>query len=327
MPAGSCGASKTGGEQVLQLLDHRSLFDLLQQPAADHAVALAPLVMEGLAVSRPSGRYDITNLGAILFANDLRQFGGLGRKTLRFVHYPGAVRVQADAEREFHQGYAAGFAEMVRFIASRGPTNEVLGQALRREVRMYPDLCLRELIGNALIHQDFTLTGTGPMVEMFDSRLEISNPGVPMIEPLRFIDHAPRSRNERLAGLLRRLGICEERGSGFDKAMATLELLQLPAAEIRVDTTHTRVVLFAHRNLTKGDKPGRVRACYFHACLRHVSGGQMTNASLRERFGLAEADYTMVSRFIRETIQIGLIKPADPGSKSKKYARHLPFWA
>lgn len=37
--------------------------------------------------------------------------------------------------------------------------------------------------------------------------------------PLRFIDHAPRSRNELLADLMRRLGICEERGSGFDKVV------------------------------------------------------------------------------------------------------------
>jgi predicted HTH transcriptional regulator len=216
---------------------------------------------------------------------------------------------------------------MVRYIAERSPRNEVLGQALRRDVRMYPDVSLRELVGNALIHQDFMLAGTGPMVEMFADHLEISNPGVPMIEPLRFVDHAPRSRNERLAGLMRRLGICEERGSGFDKALLAIELAQLPAPEIRVDSTHTRIVLFAQRNLVRGDKPARERACYFHACLRFVSGTQLTNTSLRERFGLEETDYTIASRFIRETVAVGLIKPADPTSKSRKYARYVPFWA
>ena len=53
---------------------------------------------------------------------------------------------------------------MVRYVSERSPTNEVLGQALRREVRMYPDRAVRELIGNAFIHQDFAMTGTGPMV-------------------------------------------------------------------------------------------------------------------------------------------------------------------
>ena len=82
-----------------------------------------------------------------------------------------------------------------------------------------------------------------------------------------------------------------------------------------------------HRNVVKGDKPARIRACYIHACLRYVSGQQMTNTSLRERFGLEEEDYTSVSRFIRETVQAGLVKSADPSSRSKKYARYLPFWA
>lgn len=171
------------------------------------------------------------------------------------------------------------------------------------------------------------MTGTGPMVEMFDDRLEITNPGKPIIDPLRFIDHAPHSRNERLAGLMRRLGICEERGSGYDKAMLSIEAAQLPAPEIRVDTSHTHVVLFAHRNLVKGDKPARIRACYIHACLRYVSGQQMTNESLRERFGLGESSQTQVSRIFRETSEAKLIKAADPSNRSKRFARYLPFWA
>ena len=162
---------------------------------------------------------------------------------------------------------------------------------------------------------------------MFSDRLEITNPGKPTIDPLWFIDHAPTSRDERLAGLTRRLGICEERGSGFDKAMLAIEVAQLPAPDIRVDTTHTHVVMFAQRNLVEVDKPARVRGCYFHCCLRYVSGQQMTNSSLRERFGLEEADYTMASRFIKETATAKLIKPADPSSKSRKFARYVPFWA
>lgn len=52
------------------------------------------------------------------------------------------------------------------------------------------------------------------MVEIFDDRMEINNPGVPLVDPSRMLDSPPRSRNERLASLMRRMGICEERGSG-----------------------------------------------------------------------------------------------------------------
>jgi predicted HTH transcriptional regulator len=41
------------------------------------------------------------------------------------------------------------------------PGNEVIGQALRETVT-YPEIAIRELVANALIHQDFLKTGTGP---------------------------------------------------------------------------------------------------------------------------------------------------------------------
>lgn len=192
---------------------------------------------------------------------------------------------------------------------------------------MYPERAIRELVANALIHQDFSISGTGPMVQIFDDRFEISNPGLPLAEPLRFIDHSPRSRNETLADLMRRLGICEERGSGFDKVVTAAELFQLPAPDIRTDETHTRVLLFAHKPLSAMDNGDRTRACYQHAFLLYVSNRVMTNSTLREPFGLADSDYTVASRIIRETIAGGLVKPEDPANQSRKHARYVPFWA
>jgi len=228
---------------------------------------------------------------------------------------------------ESAKGYAAGFEELISYITSQLPENEVIGQAIRREVRMYPEKVIRELVPNAMIHQDFSLGGTGPMVEIFEERLEISNPGLPLIETLRFIDHSPRSRNEKLADLMRRLGICEERGSGIDKVVFHVEAFQLPAPDFRTDTTHTRVVLFSHRNLAGMDKPDRVRACYQHCCLLYVSNQLMTNSTLRNRFQIAEEDYPVASRIIRDTINVSLVRPEDPESKSRKHARYVPFWA
>ena len=69
-----------------------------------------------------------------------------------------------------------------------------------------------------LIHQDLSENGASVMVELYEDRIEISNPGKPFISPDRFID-AYRSRNERLADIMRRLGICEEKGSGIDKVI------------------------------------------------------------------------------------------------------------
>ena len=39
---------------------------------------------------------------------------------------------------------------------------------------------MRELTANALVHQEFSLTGAGPTVEIFDGRIKITNPGEPL---------------------------------------------------------------------------------------------------------------------------------------------------
>jgi predicted HTH transcriptional regulator len=56
---------------------------------------------------------------------------------------------------------------------------------------MYPPTAIRELVANMLIHQNFNIKGTSPMVEIFDSRIEMTNTGQPLVEPQRFLDTPP----------------------------------------------------------------------------------------------------------------------------------------
>src|SRR3990167_2914804 len=170
------------GDQVLQELDYMPYFQLMEKPAPDNGPAiLEKLNSEGIIKKNTSGLYSITNIGAVLFARDLEKFGRLGRKALRVIVYQGPGRISEARERQFNKGYAADFGDILQYISDQLPASEVIGQALRKVVRVYPEVAIRELLANALIHQDFTLTGCGPMVEIFDSRIEISNPGLPLI--------------------------------------------------------------------------------------------------------------------------------------------------
>ena len=54
------------------------------------------------------------------------------------------------------------------------PRNEEIVKALRQEKAVYPDIAIRELIANALIHQDMAIDGAGPMIEIFKDRIEIT---------------------------------------------------------------------------------------------------------------------------------------------------------
>ena len=125
---------------------------------------------------------------------------------------------------------------------------------------------------------------------------------------------------------MRRFLICEERGSGIDKVVAEIERHHLPAPLFEAPPNFTRVVLFARKPMADMDRAERVRACYLHACLQYVNRQRMTNASLRERFGIAKNNASMASRFLNEAVTAGLIVVADPsaGMRNRSY---VPFWA
>lgn len=209
------------------------------------------------------------------------------------------------------------------------PQSEVIKQALREKRTVYPEIALREIIANALIHQDFSISGSGPLIEIFDDRVEVSNPGglLPSKRLDRLIGTQPESRNEQLARTFRRYKICEERGSGLLKAGLETELYGLPPIHFSASSNHFKVTLFAPRTFARMSPQERLDACYQHAVLKYFSSGAMTNKSLRERLKMPEKQRSMVSVLIQEALDQGLIKAADPENRSRKFAEYVPAWA
>ena len=318
--------TSVSADEVLDLLDYSKVFGLLHIPFPDSKCGiLNKLAEEKLIVCRQSC-YDITNLGAILFATDLDKFEMLSRKAVRVIFYKGNDRINAIKEQVWKKGYAIGFEGLVDYISANLPVNEEIGKALRREIPMYPPVAIREFVANALIHQDFSIGGSSPMIEIFANRMEITNPGKPLIDVFRFIDHTPISRNEQLASLMRRMNICEERGSGVDRALLQCEIAQLPAPDFQRDELFTKVIMLAPMTLRQMNKEDKRRACYQHCCLQFLSGQKMTNESFRGRLSISDENYSMASRIIADTISAKYIKP-DDSVPSKKYAKYVPFWA
>lgn len=156
--------------------------------------------------------------------------------------------------------------------------------------------------------------------------MEISNPGEPIVPVERFID-GYESRNEDLARMMRRLGICEEKSSGIDRVIHEAEVYQLPAPEFHAGHQRTVVTIYGHRDFEQMDRGDRTRACYQHCALKWVMSERMTNQSLRERFGLPESKSAIVSQVIAAAMESGLIKPDEKVGASRRFARYLPFWA
>ena len=102
------------GAEVLALLEYPSCFDLLGKPMPESREAiLAGLEGERLISRDVGGKWNIHNLGALLFANDIGEFESrLSRKAMRFVVYDGDGRTATVTHRmDFPTGYAAALPD------------------------------------------------------------------------------------------------------------------------------------------------------------------------------------------------------------------------
>ena len=313
-------------EGVIDLLDTQSFFDLMKQPyPTDRVGVLDRLVRERL-IDTQDGTFVIRRIAGLLLAKKLERFPDLARKAPRVVVYTGESKLDTRVDQPGQRGYAVGFPGLVSFVMAQLPQNEVIENALRKSVKLLPQDSVRELVANALIHQDLSIGGASPMIEIYANRIEISNPGEPIVPVERFID-GYQSRNERLADFMRRMSICEEKSSGIDRVVHQAEAFQLPAPDFRAGYRRTIVIVYGPKPFEEMGREDRVRACYQHCALRWVVSEQMTNQSLRERFGLSESKAAVTSQVIAATIEAGLIKPDEAVGGSRKYARYLPFWA
>lgn len=313
--------------EALNLIEYSTYFSLMDIPIpSDNEKIVHYLLEEEIIKKQDNALYSITNLGAILFAKCLDDFPRLSRKAIRVVQYNGNNKLEMLREDIGQKGYVIGFDGLLKYISALLPTKEIINGALRERISAYPMLAIRESVANAIIHQDFSITGTSPVIEIFDNRIEITNPGTPLVDIRRIIDNPPKSRNEKLAALMRRLRMCEELGTGWDKITISCEIQKLPAPRIELYADSTRVTLFSGKKYSSISKEDKLWACYLHACIKHVEGEELTNRSLRDRFGLKESSSGSISRLIADAVSIKYIKPLDPDT-APKHMKYIPYWA
>ena len=85
-------------------------------------------------------------------------------------------------------------------------------------------------------------------------------------------------------------------------------------------------MLYWHESLSKWSKEEKIRTCYIYVCYCYVNGIEVSNAVLRERFGISEVNKAMASRIIKDTVEAEKIKLADPNAVVKM-RRYIPYWA
>jgi predicted HTH transcriptional regulator len=272
------------------------------------------------------GGYDVSSLFALACAKNLDAYPLLYRKGVRVTTYKTNDKLESAADAEGRRGYTVTFAALMSYIMDRIPSEEQMRHGIRTKVFKIPEASIREFVANAIIHQDFTINGAGPVVEIYADKVRIINPGIPLVDTDRFIDTPSKSRNPRFAKLMRDAGLCEERGSGVDRALIEIEKAALPPPLFQTVEGSTIVTVFMPKRFAEMTPDERIRACFQHACLGYERNDPMSNGSLRGRFGLPQTQYSQVSNVIRDAIDAGRIKPLD-ADQANRNARYVPWYA
>lgn len=313
-------------EEVISKLDMKTYYSLCGKSVpTSQAEKIRQFAERGFIHDDMQGGFDITNLGALLFADDVSVFPSITSKAVRVIQYSGKDKSRSEKETRGQKGYAVGFKGVLGFTMGRLPQEEKIVDGIRKSISRYSQIAIREIVANALIHQDFTISGAGPVIEIYSDRIEVTSPGNSLIERDRIIDER-RSRNERLASAMRELGICEERGGGIDKAIIDIEEMFLPAPEFHYSANQMRVVIFGPKTFRQLSKSERTWSCFCHCVVRWLRHDPMSNATLRRRFALPDDEYTNVSGVISDARKAGMVKPLDP-KQGKKNARYVPHWS
>ena len=321
--------AKTGIDKdtVFRYLDVDTYARMMNLPdSLDENILLNEMIEDNI-IERSGNAYNITNMGAFTFAKHLRDFPSLQSHAIRVIKYRGTQKLQATVDQTAAKGVGTGFKGLLNFIKAHLPAEpEELNDSGQMVLNTdYPDLVVREIVANQIVHQDFSVTGSSPMIEIYDNRVVFTNPGSPIHQPDRLLDMHPISRNEHLANLFRKMKLVESRGSGIDKIVATLEVNGLPAPDISVRGNYTVVTLFQRKTLKDMTDREKVNALYYHAAFHYIEDKYINNKSVRERFGLNDKQSASASKLISLAISNNKIKVYNKNAGNKNM-QYIPYW-
>ena len=311
-------------EEVGNLLDCPKMFELLGRSLPSDKQQMINLMEEYGLITERDDLYDILNLGAILFAKQLKDFPTLKGKEIIVRRYQGTNNRILSLEYICQTGYAIGFKDLVDFVSKNTSTESI--EIQREALPSYPIVAIRELTANMMVHQDTSIKGMPLTIEIFTNRLTFTNPGSSLNDVNRLIDLPPHSRNEAMAQMMLQMDMCERRGSGIDRATDAISQMKLPAYKAQSGDDYTRITLFPKKKVSEMTREERIAVCYQHACLLYEDGKSINNQIIRERFNLNTKQSVMASRILADTLESGLIKMKDPETESKRYTSYIPYY-
>jgi ATP-dependent DNA helicase RecG len=122
--------------------------------------------------------------------------------------------------KDFGGPVATQLPRVLKYIEDKGLKLTIdRSKAKRETVSDFPIEVLREVIANAIIHRDYSITQATNYIYIGPEKIIVRSPGLPMpplnIDDIRTMDLPSISRNPKIMYVYNRMGLAEQRGIGL----------------------------------------------------------------------------------------------------------------
>lgn len=206
-------------------------------------------LLNNMGLGENEETFTINNAGILFFAKKRDLY--VRQAYVTCVLYKGLDKVKIIDRKDFRTGLVLDYENAFKFLQQHLRLEYVIeGGGPRKEIPEIPYEALKEALLNAAIHRDYFEIGARIMVEIFDDRVEISNPGELLFEKEKFGKKSV-ARNPIIFDIFNRLGLVEKVGSGIKRIISAVKKRDLKV-EFDIDSFFT--IIFQRPNIDKLEK-------------------------------------------------------------------------
>lgn len=201
------GDSFESNRSLIQELTFSSLKDAFQI----RGLTFTEVQMKNLGILSSDDIY--TNLG-LLVSDQCRH-------SIKFAIFQGNDKLVFKDRKELTGSLFNQLADAFKTIDFYNSTKATFHDLLRTDERDYPEDAIREALLNAIVHRDYSFSGS-TLINLYSDRLEFISLGglVPGLSLEAAMLGASQPRNEKLANLFYRMKLIEAYGTGISKIIS-----------------------------------------------------------------------------------------------------------
>lgn len=296
--------------ELARSMDQELTFEAAKKEFTKRKIGFGEAQMKTLGIINADGLY--TNLG-LLLSNQCTH-------TIKIACFEGTKKSEFKDRREFEGSILQQLHDSYKYIGMFNKLHATYSGLERIDRRDYPEVAIREALLNAIVHRDYSFSGSS-LISIFEDRLEFVSLGglVSGLSIEDILNGASQARNEKLANLFYRLKLVEAYGTGIIKIMESYEgYTQKPKLKVtdnafNISIPNLNFVASGH----PADSNDNINEQWKEILNSISSSGSVTRQEIEILLGVGQ---TRAHVLLKSMVDAGMIKTAG-GGKKRRYVR------